>query len=169
MKRLKPSDKKRVFHFSGKLNRVKFSQISRNLRKFFSLAATVFVFDFATKFIAEKFLVFPISIAPFFSLEIAKNPGVAFSIPLPFFWQIFFGVIFLTGLFFFARRPEISRAEKIGAGLIFGGGAANLAERIARGAVTDFLNFSFWPNFNFADSAICVGAFFLIFFAVRKN
>jgi signal peptidase II len=46
-------------------------------------------------------------------------------------------------------------------GLLCGGIAGNLVDRIARGHVVDFLDFHFgryaYPTFNLADSAICVG------------
>jgi signal peptidase II len=46
-------------------------------------------------------------------------------------------------------------------GLLCGGIAGNLADRIAFGHVIDFLDFHFgsytYPTFNLADSAICVG------------
>ncbi len=46
-------------------------------------------------------------------------------------------------------------------GLLAGGTAGNLADRIARGGVVDFLQFQFapwWPAFNIADCAIVAGA-----------
>jgi signal peptidase II len=46
-------------------------------------------------------------------------------------------------------------------GLMCGGIAGNLADRLTRGHVVDFLDFHFgryvYPTFNIADSAICVG------------
>jgi signal peptidase II len=46
-------------------------------------------------------------------------------------------------------------------GLMCGGIAGNLVDRVARGHVVDFLDFHFgsyiYPTFNVADSAICVG------------
>lgn len=48
-----------------------------------------------------------------------------------------------------------------GLGLILGGAAGNLVDRIRFRAVTDFLDFYWhnwhWPAFNIADSAICLG------------
>jgi signal peptidase II len=46
-------------------------------------------------------------------------------------------------------------------GLMCGGIAGNLTDRLARGHVVDFLDFHFgsyvYPTFNVADSAICIG------------
>ena len=54
-------------------------------------------------------------------------------------------------------------------GLILGGAVGNLTDRIIKaggsflgGSVTDFIDFSFWPTFNLADSAITVGVALLL-------
>jgi signal peptidase II len=58
--------------------------------------------------------------------------------------------------------------EAIGLGLILGGAVGNLADRIFRGpglfdgGVVDFIDFSFFPAFNAADSAITVGAIVIL-------
>ena len=54
----------------------------------------------------------------------------------------------------------------VGLALILGGAVSNLLDRIRLGRVVDFLDVYFrgyhWPAFNVADSAIVVGAAFLI-------
>lgn len=47
-------------------------------------------------------------------------------------------------------------------GLILGGALGNLFDRVFRSGVVDFLDFRVWPVFNLADSAICVGAGWMI-------
>jgi len=42
-------------------------------------------------------------------------------------------------------------------GLQLGGAVGNLIDRIRVGYVVDFVDLTFWPVFNVADSAICVG------------
>lgn len=42
-------------------------------------------------------------------------------------------------------------------GLLLGGAAGNLADRLRYGAVIDFLDFRVWPVFNIADAAITLG------------
>jgi len=67
------------------------------------------------------------------------------------------------------RRP----APQIAFGLLCGGIAGNLVDRLARGHVVDFLDFHFgnytYPAFNIADSGICVGValYVLITFFTR--
>jgi len=46
-------------------------------------------------------------------------------------------------------------------GLILGGAAGNLIDRVAFGYVIDFLDFRIWPVFNIADTSITIGAFIL--------
>jgi signal peptidase II len=56
-------------------------------------------------------------------------------------------------------------------GLICGGIAGNLVDRISRGHVVDFLDFHFgtyvYPTFNVADSAIFVGVALYIILSIR--
>jgi signal peptidase II len=52
-------------------------------------------------------------------------------------------------------------------GLVVGGALGNVIDRLRFGAVVDFLYvhfgaFNWWPAFNVADSAICVGAVLLV-------
>ena len=55
----------------------------------------------------------------------------------------------------------------MGLALILGGALSNLFDRIRLGRVVDFLDVYYrsyhWPTFNLADSAIVVGAGFLVF------
>jgi signal peptidase II len=48
--------------------------------------------------------------------------------------------------------------------LILGGALGNLADRIFRGQVVDYLDVHFWPVFNLADIALTVG---VVWFGVR--
>ncbi|HXQ82100.1 MAG TPA: signal peptidase II [Opitutaceae bacterium] len=56
-------------------------------------------------------------------------------------------------------------------GLLCGGIAGNLADRIMRGHVIDFLDFHFgsyaYPTFNLADTAICIGVALYILSSLR--
>ena len=51
-------------------------------------------------------------------------------------------------------------AACIGAAL--GGAAANIADRLRRGAVVDFIVIGRWPPFNLADAAIVLGIGLLV-------
>ena len=45
----------------------------------------------------------------------------------------------------------------VGLGLALGGAAGNLADRLARGGVVDFIAIGRWPTFNLADAALLAG------------
>ena len=53
--------------------------------------------------------------------------------------------------------PEPGWLLNICLGLQMGGAIGNLIDRIRVGYVVDFIDLTFWPVFNIADSAICVG------------
>ncbi len=66
-------------------------------------------------------------------------------------------------------RTEASRMSTIGMGLLIGGAAGNLIDRLLRGddgflqgSVVDFIDFQWFPIFNVADMAVNVGAGLLI-------
>ena len=63
------------------------------------------------------------------------------------------------------KQPGLSVALS----LILGGAIGNLIDRIATGRVVDFIQWYYadyyWPAFNTADSAICVGAVLLLIFS----
>jgi signal peptidase II len=52
---------------------------------------------------------------------------------------------------------RIGPAAAIGVGLVLGGAAGNLIDRLAHGAVDDFIVLGRWPVFNLADAAMTTG------------
>jgi lipoprotein signal peptidase len=50
----------------------------------------------------------------------------------------------------------------IAVGLLIGGAAGNLVDRLRLGHVTDFLDLSYWPAFNLADMFIVTGVGILL-------
>ena len=52
-------------------------------------------------------------------------------------------------------------------GLLIGGAAGNLIDRIRLGAVTDFIKFPHWPAFNVADICVTFGVISLIYVLER--
>ena len=94
-----------------------------------------------------------------FSIHHVQNSGIAFGLfasatPL---------VTALTALavgwmlLFFARSGARHPVLPVALGLLIGGSASNLIDRIRLGHVTDFLDLRYWPAFNLADSFIVVG------------
>jgi signal peptidase II len=65
-------------------------------------------------------------------------------------------------LIFFAthsRRPLVW----LPTGLLLGGAAGNLIDRLDRGYVTDFIDLPAWPAFNLADVSITLGVLSLLY------
>jgi signal peptidase II len=94
-----------------------------------------------------------------FAIHHVQNSGIAFG----FFASATPLVTALTALavgwmlVFFARSGARHPVLPIALGLLVGGSASNLVDRIRLGHVTDFLDFRYWPAFNLADTFICVG------------
>ena len=51
---------------------------------------------------------------------------------------------------------------RISIGMIVGGAIGNLFDRVKDSAVVDFISVGWWPAFNIADSAICIGMAILV-------
>jgi len=113
----------------------------------------------------------------FFRFRYAENPGAAFSlfgdlpphVRGPFFHIISIGAVLLILLYFrkLDGKDPTHRWAVWGLPLVLGGAVGNYVDRIARGFVIDFLEAhwmhqAYWPAFNIADSAICVGVGLLL-------
>lgn len=100
-------------------------------------------------------------------LVLGSNSGVAFGIGSGSSRWLVLGVtaLVVAGLVVVAIRLRPAAA----AGLIVGGGVANLLDRSGDGAVTDFVSVGWWPTFNLADSAICLGVAWLLAASWRSS
>lgn len=106
-----------------------------------------------------------IPVTPFFNLVLGFNSGVSFGLlsDLGPYGPIALSVLTFTIIVFLAhwlwRTQYVLDASALG--LIIGGAAGNLIDRLRDGAVTDFLDFYVgqyhWPAFNLADMAILSG------------
>jgi signal peptidase II len=99
-----------------------------------------------------------------FSLHHVQNSGIAFGL----FPRSTATIALLTSLaviwmiWFFARSGSRHPVLPTALGLLIGGSLSNLVDRIRLGHVTDFLDLSWWPSFNLADTFICVGVAILL-------
>ena len=103
-----------------------------------------------------------VDLLPFFKFTLVGNTGVSFGLLAGTGARVLLGVfsfvvaLGLVAWLAFLRRPWFALAV----GGVIGGAVGNLFDRVTRGAVVDFLDFSelYFPwVFNIADSAISVG------------
>lgn len=152
----------------------------------YGIALAVVVLDRITKiFINLRFSVWdsrPV-IPGFFNIVHTENPGAAFSLlaRVQSGWRTIFLVVLSSSalviisvlLWRLQGRAGESRAMRWGLSLILGGAFGNLCDRVARGTVTDFLEFYYngfsWPAFNVADSAITIGAALVLLDMLRTR
>ena len=94
-----------------------------------------------------------------FSIHHVQNSGIAFGLFASATPLVTALTAFAVGwmLVFFARSGARHPILPVALGLLIGGSASNLIDRIRLGHVTDFLDLRYWPAFNLADSFICVG------------
>jgi signal peptidase II len=141
--------------------------------RWFALAALVVALDQMSKYGVRRQLVYgeSVRVTGFFDLVLVFNPGAAFSfLSDASGWQRgFFIVIALAASAFVSVLLVRHRGKPVfslALALILGGALGNLVDRVAFGAVVDFLHFHaaqyYWPAFNLADSAITCGAALLI-------
>ena len=102
-------------------------------------------------------------------LSYVENKGAAFGM-LSNARIVFIAVTVITVaaifIYVFYKKPKF-KLFVIGLAMVSGGGIGNLADRIFKGYVVDFIDFRIirFPVFNFADVCVTVGAI-LIFIAV---
>jgi signal peptidase II len=144
------------------------SRLRRDLT-FFGIAVSVFVLDQITKALVRANIepgeAWPSSDA-FLNIVNVSNSGAAFGILQG--QTLFLVVTSLVGLaaivLYYIFPPLEHGLLRVALALQLGGAAGNLIDRIRFGEVTDFINFSFWPAFNVADSCISIGVVTIIWF-----
>jgi signal peptidase II len=148
---------------------------------FIVTALATVVLDLITKLIAEATLLRTPGVSVFgdwFQLRLVYNQGAAFGLHVgPYSRWIFFTVA-LVAVFVLARMsrgsPVGDRFRQLALGLVAGGAAGNLIDRIRsdRGVV-DFLDVGLgtlrWPTFNVADIAVSCGAIALAISLWRED
>ena len=119
-------------------------------------------------------------IPDYFSWTLAYNPGAAFSFLADGGgWQrwLFALIAVVVSAVLVVWLKRLGRNDTwlaIALALVLGGALGNLYDRIALGHVIDFIlvhwqNRHYFPAFNFADSAICVGAVMLALDMFKGN
>lgn len=153
--------------------------ISRGIRNvlmnvyFLISAVCVLILDQVTKYIIIEKL--PISseievIRGFFYITHLKNTGAAFGLfqdstrTLTIISFVAIALIIILKIMLKLNYAFYN----VSLGFILGGALGNLIDRYFVGEVTDFLNFTFWPVFNIADSFIIIGFCLIILLILRE-
>lgn len=117
------------------------------------------------------------AVTSFFNLVLVHNKGAAFSfLAAESGWQRYLftglGIAAAFIIVYLLKRHAGQRLFCWALALILGGAVGNVIDRLLYGHVIDFLDFhlSSWhfPAFNFADSAICVGAILFVLDELRR-
>lgn len=144
---------------------------------FWPAFALSFAADMATKLWVDASLTFADRIPVvdgFFYITHVRNPGAAFGLfntaPAAIRLTAFISITLVAIAMIFSFYRRLAPGERLSAlslGLILGGTAGNLVDRVFRGEVVDFLHFRLWggyqwPDFNLADTFIVVGVALLV-------
>ena len=141
-----------------------------NKKIIYPTASIVIILDQLIKVLVIHFLQIQkevIIIPNIFSLYYTKNTGAAFSIlENQTLLLIIISVVFIMIIHNYIKKEKsINITTQLVTGLIIGGIFGNLIDRIIHKSVIDYLLFHindyYFPVFNLADSAICIGALFL--------
>jgi len=148
----------------------------RRVGLLFGVAAAVFAADVITKIIVVATLTaeHPVKvIGTLLTLDLVRNSGAAFSFGPGM--TILFTLIAVGVIIFIVRtsRRLYSLAWAVTLGLLLGGAAGNLTDRLLRspgvfrGEVVDWVQLPHWPVFNVADSCIVCGGILAVVLAAR--
>ena len=149
------------------------------MRNWLAISAMVVALDLYTKHLILGAFQYgdQVMITSFFDLVRYHNEGAAFSFLADAGgWQkVFFSGISIVAIIvmsYLIRKHSQEKLFCLGLALILGGALGNLYDRLTLGYVVDFLYFHirdlYWPAFNVADSAICVGVATLLLDSFKK-
>jgi signal peptidase II len=104
------------------------------------------------------------------SIVNARNRGIAFGLfdegGVALVAIVLVAVVAIVVFFALnAHRPNVW----LPMGLLIGGAAGNLVDRVVEGSVTDFIDLPWWPAFNLADTSITVGVLGMLWVMERPR
>jgi signal peptidase II len=151
--------------------------------KYYLVTLLILIIDHLTKWIASATLAENVSvdiIPGYLCLSRVHNSGVAFgifdkidSVWKPYLLAAMAIVAVVVILIYSVHMPKERKLLQLALAITLGGILGNLADRIFRGYVVDFIEFHvhktfYWPNFNVADSAITIGIALLLIDTVKN-
>jgi len=145
------------------------------MRNFYLTASLIFILDRLTKHFVLLADYHRMELLPFLALVKVWNRGIAFGLfgsaeAANLFFALATALALVVVLYLSRRADTMTR---LGYGLIFGGGLANLVDRLVFGGVLDFIDLHagglHWPAFNIADLTITIGVIVLLFAYSKKK
>ncbi len=156
------------------------NMLKENIYRWLGISAIVLALDLYTKHLIQSTFVYGehLTITRFFDLVHFRNEGAAFGfLNDAGGWQKwFFTAISITAavvIIYLIKKHSKQKLFCLGLALVLGGAIGNLYDRLTLGYVVDFLYFHineyYWPAFNVADSAICVGVAILLWDSFKQD
>lgn len=150
------------------------------LKRWLALAGLIIAVDQYSKWLVLATLQFgeTVVMTPFFNWTLTFNPGAAFSfLAAAGGWQRWLFTLLGLGVSAWVvvvlRQSLQQRLLSFGLSLLLGGALGNVIDRFRFGAVVDFIQLHvgdyYWPAFNVADSAICVGVGLILWTQLRQE
>ena len=151
-----------------------------NFYRYLGISAIVIAIDLYTKHLIQRAFQYgeQLTITNFFDLVRYHNTGAAFSFLADAGgWQKWFftgiSVVAAIVIIVLLKKHAQNKLFCFGLALVLGGALGNLYDRMTLGYVVDFLSFHinnlYWPAFNVADSAICVGVGLLLMDSFKQK
>ncbi|MGH3326690.1 MAG: signal peptidase II [Streptomycetales bacterium] len=149
---------------------------ARRLGVFTTAALAVYVLDVISKIVVVELLAGgpPIQLLRgLFTLRLVRNPGAAFGIGVDMTLAFTAIAALVIAVILRSARRLRSVPWAVALGMLLGGAAGNLTDRIFRapavfrGHVVDFLELPHWPVFNVADSAIVLAGVLMVVLSFR--
>lgn len=144
------------------------------------LSLVIIILDQITKAMATANLTMfdPVAIMPMLNFTLMHNEGAAFSFLADaggwqrWFFSVLAFVISIVLIVWIKRLKTEEKMLAVSLSLILGGAVGNLIDRVRFGYVVDFIDVYYdamhWPAFNIADSAITIGAVWMIITSFRQ-
>jgi signal peptidase II len=106
-----------------------------------------------------------------FSVRVSMNSGAAFGLlqgaGAVLVFAAVVALVLILGLYI--TQTRMAQAVALGLGLIAGGTAGNLLDRLRLGGVVDWLQLPLVPAFNLADVWLLLGAAVLLVWGLRRG
>jgi len=141
-----------------------------NRHKSLALALFILIFDQ----ISKSFVISSLSVGEklnfgWFDIHLISNTGISFGMLQNYSFLVSIAAIAITIYLIYFMWTDAAKHSFvwIGCGLVIGGAIGNLIDRAQFGYVVDFFDLRWWPAFNVADTAICIGAILLAFYFWR--